>query len=41
VVEIGTGRETLEEEYPEVPFLWLDTAASEGEVFALKRSSLP
>jgi ribosomal protein L3 glutamine methyltransferase len=41
LVEIGTGRETLEDEYPEVPFLWLDTAASEGEVFALKRSSLP
>jgi ribosomal protein L3 glutamine methyltransferase len=41
VVEIGRGRETLEEEFPEVPFLWLDTAASEGEVFALKGSSLP
>jgi ribosomal protein L3 glutamine methyltransferase len=41
VVEIGTGREILEEEYPEVPFLWLDTAASTGEVFALKRGDLP
>lgn len=41
VVEIGTGREILEREYPEVPFLWLDTAESQGEVFALHRRSLP
>ena len=35
VVEIGTGREVLEAERPELNFLWLDTAESEGEVFAL------
>ncbi|WP_293858598.1 50S ribosomal protein L3 N(5)-glutamine methyltransferase [uncultured Alsobacter sp.] len=31
--EIGTGRERLEEAYPDLPFLWLDTADSEAEVF--------
>jgi ribosomal protein L3 glutamine methyltransferase len=41
VVEIGTGREVLEHEYPSLPFLWLDTADSQGEVFALQRRSLP
>ncbi len=35
VCEIGTGREILEEEYPHLPFLWLDTEDSEGEVFWL------
>jgi ribosomal protein L3 glutamine methyltransferase len=40
VVEIGRGRELLEAEYPRVPFLWLDTAESEGEVFSLSRSDL-
>ncbi len=41
VVEVGTGRKILEGQYPGVPFLWLDTAESEGEVFALHRSDLP
>jgi ribosomal protein L3 glutamine methyltransferase len=41
IVEIGTGRETLEGDYPTVPFLWLDTAESQGEVFALSRASMP
>lgn len=40
IVEIGTGREILEAEFPELPFLWLDTEESEGEVFALPRSAL-
>jgi len=40
IVEIGTGRETLEAEFPELPFLWLDTEESEGEVFALQRAAL-
>ena len=35
VVEIGQGREVLEGAYPDLPFLWLDTEESEGEVFAL------
>jgi ribosomal protein L3 glutamine methyltransferase len=40
VVEIGTGRPVLEAEYPHLPFLWLDTAESEGEVFALRAADL-
>jgi ribosomal protein L3 glutamine methyltransferase len=40
VVEVGTGREILEREYPRLPFLWLDTAESEGEVFALPAAAL-
>lgn len=40
VVEVGTGRETLETEYPDLPFLWLDTEQSEGEVFALPAAAL-
>jgi ribosomal protein L3 glutamine methyltransferase len=33
--EIGTGREILESDFPELDFLWLDTAESEDEVFWL------
>jgi len=40
VVEIGTGREGLEQAY-DLPFLWLDTAESEGEVLALAQEQLP
>lgn len=40
VVEVGAGREILEQEYPHLPFLWLDTAKSQGEVFALQRASM-
>jgi ribosomal protein L3 glutamine methyltransferase len=40
VVEVGMGRDTLETEYPDLPFLWLDTEQSEGEVFALPATSL-
>ena len=40
VVELGTGRHILEAERPDLPFLWLDTAESEGEVFALRSSNL-
>ena len=40
VVEIGMGRETLETEYPDLPFLWLDMEQSEGEVFALGAEAL-
>ena len=35
VCEFGTGREILEAEYPHLPFNFLDTEESEGEVFAL------
>jgi len=40
VVEIGTGREVLEETFPGLPFLWLDSADSAGEVFALTAKDL-
>ena len=33
--EIGTGRALLEAEFPRLPFTWLDTEASRGEVFWL------
>lgn len=35
--EFGTGREILEEDYPNLDFLWLETAESFGEVFWLTR----
>jgi ribosomal protein L3 glutamine methyltransferase len=31
--EIGHGRAPLEAAFPGLPFLWLDTEQSEGEVF--------
>ena len=40
LVEVGTGRAVLEQEFPQLPFLWLDTAESEGEVFMLPASAL-
>lgn len=33
ICEIGTGRELLEEEFPDLDFFWLDTEESQGEVF--------
>ena len=39
--EIGADREILEADYPDIPFLWLDTEGSEGEVFWLERDQLP
>lgn len=39
--EIGTDREVLEADYPDTPFLWLDTENSDGEVFWLEREQLP
>jgi ribosomal protein L3 glutamine methyltransferase len=41
VIEVGTGRPLLERDYPNLPFLWLDTAESEGEVLALISAALP
>lgn len=40
ICEIGTGKEILEAEYPDLPFLWLDTEDSEGEVFWLTARDL-
>nr|WP_181704094.1 50S ribosomal protein L3 N(5)-glutamine methyltransferase [Chthonobacter albigriseus] len=38
--EIGTGREILEAEFADLPFFWLDTEESEGEVFWLAAEAL-
>ena len=35
ICEIGEDREILEAEYPQLPFMWLDTEESSGEVFWL------
>lgn len=35
IVEIGTGRAAFEAAYPDLDVFWLDTATSEGEVFAV------
>jgi ribosomal protein L3 glutamine methyltransferase len=40
IVEIGTGRPALELAYPNLDFFWIDTANSEGEVFALTAQAL-
>jgi len=40
ICEIGYGRELLESEFPGIPFLWLDTENSQGEVFWLTRDQL-
>jgi ribosomal protein L3 glutamine methyltransferase len=37
ICEIGTGRDLLESEFLDLPFLWLDTENSEGEVFSLNK----
>lgn len=41
VVEVGTGGPTLAAEFADLPFLWLDTELSEGEVFAVPAEALP
>lgn len=38
--EIGRGRATLEADFPDVDFLWLETAESFGEVFWLTRDQI-
>lgn len=38
--EIGAGREQLEEQFPDLEFLWLDTEQSSGEVFWLEAPAL-
>ena len=40
IVEIGHGRAAIDAEWPHLPFLWLDTEESSGEVFALPASAL-
>lgn len=40
ICEIGYGREPLEDAYPDIDFIWLDTENSEAEVFWLDREQL-
>ena len=40
ICEIGTGRELLEEEFPDLDFFWLDTEESQGEVFWITAAAL-
>lgn len=40
ICEFGTGREILESEYPDLPFLFLDTEQSNSEVFAISAVDL-
>jgi ribosomal protein L3 glutamine methyltransferase len=41
ICEIGRGRRQLEAAFPRLPFLWLDTEQSVGEVFWIARKDLP
>jgi ribosomal protein L3 glutamine methyltransferase len=38
--EIGAGRKALERAFPRLPFFWLDTAQSSGEVFWLSQAQM-
>ena len=40
LVEIGHNRDVLEREYPELPFVWLDTSGGDGFVFLLTHEQL-
>ena len=39
--EVGAGRALLEADYPGLPFMWLDTEETAGEVFWLRAKDLP
>ncbi len=40
ICEIGTGRDRLEQEFPDLPLIWLDTEESRGEVFFVRAADL-
>jgi ribosomal protein L3 glutamine methyltransferase len=40
VMEVGTGRWLIEDEFPDADFFWLDTTGSEGEVLAIGADEL-
>jgi ribosomal protein L3 glutamine methyltransferase len=40
ICEFGTGREILEAEFPNLPFMFLDTEQSQSEVFAISAADL-
>ena len=41
ICEVGQGRSRLEEEFPDLSLLWLDTRESESEVFMVGADELP
>ena len=41
IVEVGQANEAVEADFPDLPFVWLDTEGSEGEVFSLPATGLP
>ena len=41
IVEIGHNRAALEAAFPQLPFIWLDTAAGDEYVFLLHAEDLP
>lgn len=40
ICEIGSGREILEEEYPDLDFMWIETAESQDAVFWISAEAL-
>jgi ribosomal protein L3 glutamine methyltransferase len=41
VCEVGGARELLEDAFPDLPFVWLDTEDTSGEVFLLRAADFP
>jgi ribosomal protein L3 glutamine methyltransferase len=41
ICEIGQGRGQLEDDYPDLNWMWLDTKDSDGEVFFIRAEDLP
>eukprot|EP01041_Mallomonas_annulata_P011684 gene11684-24466_t len=41
ILEVGRCREAIETEYPSIPFVWLDTSTSTGEVLWIRQEHLP
>jgi len=40
-VEVGDGRDTLEQEFPDLPLTWLTTSAGDSMVFLVHQADLP
>jgi len=40
LVEVGHNRESLEELYPDLPFVWLETPSDSGKVFLLRQQDV-
>ena len=41
VCEIGHNRKVLEQAFPELPFIWMETSAGDGLVFLIEKDHLP